>query len=469
MDRLNLGVVVQSIFAQLTADTRLLVTTEWHLVGESVVAVDPDGTGTQFVRHADSGVDILGVYSGRETVVGVVSDSDGFFLVLEFLDRDDRTENLLTGNLHVLGDVGENSGLDEVTLLAVAVTSGGDGSTLLLASVDVLHNTVELETGDHGALEGVVFERIADLVGRSTLLEALDELVVDTLLDQDTGAGTAALAVVEEDTKVGPGDGIVDISIVEDNVGRLAAEFQSNLLQVALSGSLENHAADVGGASEGNLVNVGVGRDGTADHTAKSGDGVKDTSRVSSFLDELGGVEGRKGSLLSRLHDNRVAGGEGGANLPGPHHDGEVPRNDLTADTNGLVASVDKGFAVGVDGLTVDLVGPTAIVTQAGSGATHVDLGDVESFTVVDGFDGGNDIQIPLKEIGQLEEQTSTLGGSDLAPVRLKAMAGSSNRYVDILLSTLMKGSDGFLVGRVDGLKGLAFDTLDPFVVDEPV
>jgi len=38
----------------------------------------------------------------------------------------------------------------------------------------------------------------------STLLEALDELVVDTLLNVDTRTSTAALSVVEEDTKVDP-------------------------------------------------------------------------------------------------------------------------------------------------------------------------------------------------------------------------------------------------------------------------
>ncbi len=35
-------------------------------------------------------------------------------------------------------------------------------------------------------------------------LELLDELVVDAGLDVDAGAGTAALAVVEEDTEVDP-------------------------------------------------------------------------------------------------------------------------------------------------------------------------------------------------------------------------------------------------------------------------
>lgn len=42
---LDLGVVVESVRAQLAAQTGLLVATERALVVEEVVVVDPDGTG----------------------------------------------------------------------------------------------------------------------------------------------------------------------------------------------------------------------------------------------------------------------------------------------------------------------------------------------------------------------------------------------------------------------------------------
>lgn len=38
--------------------------------------------------------------------------------------------------------------------------------------------------------------------------------------------------MVVENTKVDPGDGVLNIGIVEHNVGRLAAELESHLLQV---------------------------------------------------------------------------------------------------------------------------------------------------------------------------------------------------------------------------------------------
>lgn len=44
MHRLDLGVVLESVGAKLTAETGLLEATEGSLVGDHVVAVDPDGT-----------------------------------------------------------------------------------------------------------------------------------------------------------------------------------------------------------------------------------------------------------------------------------------------------------------------------------------------------------------------------------------------------------------------------------------
>ncbi len=44
MHRLDLGVVLESVGAKLTAETGLLEATEGSLVGDHVVAVDPDST-----------------------------------------------------------------------------------------------------------------------------------------------------------------------------------------------------------------------------------------------------------------------------------------------------------------------------------------------------------------------------------------------------------------------------------------
>lgn len=108
------------------------------------------------------------------------------------------------------------------------------------------------------ALECVGCEGIANDVLRGACLESLNEFVVDALLDVDTRAGAAALAMVEENTEIDPADSIFNVGVVEDDVGALATKLESNLLQIALGGSLEDGSADDGGASEGDLVNIHV-------------------------------------------------------------------------------------------------------------------------------------------------------------------------------------------------------------------
>lgn len=275
--------------------------------------------------------------------------------------------------------------------------------------------------------------------------------------------------MVEEDTKVGPRDGVVNVGILKDNVGRLATQLEGNLLEVALGRGLEDGTADSGGTGEGDLVDVHVAGDGRTSDTTETGDDVDHTRGETSLLDELTGVQTGEGGLLSSLEDDGVTGGDGGGDLPSPHEEGEVPGDDLTADTNGFVTGVGEGLGVGVNGLTVDFVGPAGVVTDAAQGVGQVDLGHGEGLAVVEGLNGGQSINVALNQVGQLVQETTTVGRGNPSPFALKGLAGGGHGDVDILLVGLMDGGDDLLVGGVDGLEGLTLGALDVFVVDEPV
>ena len=299
-----------------------------------VVRVHPHGARTDGVRDAQRRVEVRSVHSGRETVVGAVALLDRLLLGLELGDGADGTEDLLLDDLHVLSDVREDGGLDEVADVAVAAATGGDGGAGLLALVDVAHDAIELELRDLGSLEGLWVEWVTDLVCLCARLEAGDELVVDALLDVDAGAGAAALAVVEEDAEVDPGDGVLDVGVVEDDVGGLAAQLEGDLLEVGVGGGLEDLATDEGGAGEGDLVDVHVRGEGGAGGLAEAGDDVDDSGREAGLLDQLGGEQGGERGLLGGLEDDGVTGGDGWADLPRPHENWEVPWDDLSADTD---------------------------------------------------------------------------------------------------------------------------------------
>lgn len=116
---------------------RSLEATEGKLPVKSVVCVDPNGTSLEGVGDLDGGVEVGCVDSGSKTVCGVVTNADGVLLGLELGDRADGSENLFLHDGHVVLDVGEDGGLDEVSLVALALTAGNDGGTLVLAGLDV--------------------------------------------------------------------------------------------------------------------------------------------------------------------------------------------------------------------------------------------------------------------------------------------------------------------------------------------
>lgn len=76
VDGLDLGVVLKGVRAELAADTGLLETSEGNLVGEHVVAVDPDGSMCLLASGFDSYISNMVPYPARralETRMAVVT------------------------------------------------------------------------------------------------------------------------------------------------------------------------------------------------------------------------------------------------------------------------------------------------------------------------------------------------------------------------------------------------------------
>lgn len=200
MTALDVAVVSQGILPEFSTDTRSFVATEGYLRVELVVAIDPHSASLKFVGSLDSSTDIATEDGCCQTVDGVVGHLDELFLVVELLKNDDWAKDLLASNLGIRLDVGENGWFDKVAFVAVTRTSSEDFATLLLAGVDVSHDSVILKLADLWALECVGIPWGADLDGLVLLDELALEFIVDLGVDKDTRAGTAALSVVEVNT-----------------------------------------------------------------------------------------------------------------------------------------------------------------------------------------------------------------------------------------------------------------------------
>ena len=138
------------------------------------------------------------------------------------------------------------------------------------------------------------------------LRDAVDDFVEDFLFDVEPRAGAAALAVIEEDGAGGAGNGAVEIGVVENDVGRFAAEFERNLLQVAGRG-LHDELADFGRAGEGDLVDVRMRGERGAGGFAVAGNDVHDAIGNAGFLNQFAEAERRERSLLGGLQHDRCS------------------------------------------------------------------------------------------------------------------------------------------------------------------
>lgn len=132
------------------------------------------------------------------------------------------------------------------------------------------------------------------------------------------------------------------------------------------------------------------------------------------------------------------------------------------------MSCVCEGIRVGIDNLALNLVGPASVVSQAASNHADVSLGHTKSLSVVERLNSSEEIEVLLNQIGELDQQLASVLWGLLSPWSLECLAGCSYCNIDILLGGLADGADNLLGGRIDSLEGLAVDTLNPLVVDEP-
>lgn len=119
-----------------------------------------------------------------------------------------------------------------------------------------------------------------------------------------------------------------------------------------------------------------------------------------------------------------------------------------------------------VDGLALDLVGPASVVSDAADDGADITTGVGDGLSVVEGLDGGEEVEVLLGKVGKLQQQDASLVGGGGLPDAVEGLAGGLDGEVDVLLGTLADGGDGLLGGGVDNLELLLVNTLNPLAVN---
>ena len=179
----------------------------------------------------------------------------------------------------LLSTIVEDRGLDVVALGEfLGASAAGCELAFFLSDFLIGAHAVVLLLADQRSHFRVAIERRAQLDGLGFLGHGIDKLLVDRLLHQNAAAGGTDFALIDEDAEERAVDGGFEIRVGEENVGRLAAEFESDALD-RVGGLLDDDLADCRAARERNLVDVGMLHQRRAAGLAEAGDDVDHARR----------------------------------------------------------------------------------------------------------------------------------------------------------------------------------------------
>jgi hypothetical protein len=173
--------------------------------------------------------DVAGHDPERKPVRGVRRQARRLLRRGERDHRRNRTEDLLRERGHPGGDAGQDR--RGVTESLEGPAGEKSGSLVHGLGHDAVH-LVPLAGVDQRAERDRVGGRVPDGERGRPGREPGDELVVHVLVDQVAAGCHADLALVEEAAPGGEPNRVLDVRVVEDDEGRVAAELQVSALEV---------------------------------------------------------------------------------------------------------------------------------------------------------------------------------------------------------------------------------------------
>lgn len=436
-----------------------------HFVGNQT-GVDAHHAVFQGFAHPESAGHVAGIEVGGQPEFGCIGHLDGFRLGLEAEQWGYGTEGFLPGDQHRRGDIGQYRGLEESAAQGVGLAAGEDSGALLQGVGHVSFHLAQSPGIDQGALLGAGLHAVANLERGDLFGQPLGKGIVEIGLNQeaiDADAGLAGIAVFGGD---GARHGLLQIRIVEDDEGRIPAEFQGKLLQ---GGGALGHQqpAYLGGAGEGEFPYHRAGGESGADGDRVAGQHIEDPGGEARLFRQHGQGQRGQGRQLGGLDQHRATGSQGGRHLAGDHGEGEVPGGDGGADADGLLDGQDALVARGAgDGFPISTFGFLGEPFHKAGPIGHFTPGLGQGFAAFGGDQLGQVLGVFLDQAEPVHEQLGPgLGGQSL-PGR-PGCVGGTNGTPGFGRAAARNLGDERLRGRVEDRKAEAGISAGPEAIDE--
>ncbi len=306
-----------------------------------------------------------------------------------------------------------------------------DAQPLVAAALQIAENAALLGLVDHrseiGLALGMSGEERPEAFG-----DRIDHLLEDAALDQEAAARRAGLAAVLDDRIDEGRQGALQIGIVEDDLGRFAAEFEGDAHMVLGRCRLDGRAG-LRAAGEGEEIDAGMGGERCAGRAAEARHDVERAIRKADLAGERGDAQDRQRGVLGRFHHGGVAGGERRADraaedlhrvVPGHDMPGHPVRDPLDAD--------EVGVEIG-DHVAVQLVGGTAVEFEVTGKRDGIGPRLAQRLAVVAALQDGEFIGMGFDRGCELHEQAPALRRRQLAPGAAEGGTGGLHGLVDVL------------------------------------
>jgi len=150
-DDAELAELAVAVLAGVVGVAGLACADPWASGGAADVLVDADHAGGE-ASGEGAGLVGVGEDDGAEAVFGVVGEGDGFVLGVDGHDAGDGAEGLLGHDAHVVGEIGEDGGLEVVSIARRAGVD--DLGASLHGVVDLVEDVLLLPGANHGADPG---------------------------------------------------------------------------------------------------------------------------------------------------------------------------------------------------------------------------------------------------------------------------------------------------------------------------
>ncbi len=332
---------------------------------------------------------------------------------------------------------------------------------------DVVENLFVLRARGNGTdLRGSV-ERIAHARGLGESEQALDELRVNRAMDQRARARDAGLAGGREDSRHHAFHGLIEIGVVENNIGRFAAELERHVLDAARGQPIDMLARLIA-AGEGDLGDVLVRDQRLAHFVAEAGDDVDNARRKARLLEQLAERERRDRGKFRRLPHHGVARGQRRRQFPCRQQQRRVPRRDGGHDAQRLLArEVEHTRLVDRNHAAFDLVRQAAVVVKPLRDVVELAAHLGDQLAVVGGFDLGQPLGFSRDQIAEFVQQRAARRRGQLAPLAMKRALRGSDGLIHIRFRAARNQRPRFRRERIHRFEPFTRGGIHPLAADQ--